>query len=71
VQGGSEEEEEAAAAAPATTKPGDRVEIHDMTETDLVALRRTIYLTLKSSLDFEEAAHKLMKMTYKPGQEVG
>eukprot|EP00730_Choanoeca_flexa_P019206 TRINITY_DN9375_c0_g1_i1.p1 TRINITY_DN9375_c0_g1~~TRINITY_DN9375_c0_g1_i1.p1 ORF type:complete len:883 (+),score=172.91 TRINITY_DN9375_c0_g1_i1:61-2709(+) len=56
-------------AAPAAAQPGDRVEIHDMTETNLIALRRTIYLTLKSSLDFEEAAHKLLKMTIKPGQE--
>lgn len=44
--------------------------IIDNTETNLVALRRTIYLTIHSSLDFEECAHKLMKMELKPGQEV-
>lgn len=44
-------------------------EIIDNTETNLVALRRTIYLTIHSSLDFEECAHKLMKMELKPGQE--
>ncbi len=44
--------------------------IVDQTETNLVALRRTIYLTLQSSLDFEEAAHKVMKLQLKPGQEV-
>ena len=33
-----------------------------MTEQDLVNLRRTIYLTIMSSLDFEECAHKLMKL---------
>lgn len=44
--------------------------IIDNTETNLVALRRTIYLTINSSLDFEECAHKLMKMQLKPGQEV-
>lgn len=43
--------------------------IIDNTETNLVALRRTIYLTINSSLDFEECAHKLMKMQLKPGQE--
>ncbi|XP_053606485.1 pre-mRNA-splicing factor CWC22 homolog [Plodia interpunctella] len=46
------------------------VTIIDNTETNLVALRRTIYLTINSSLDFEECAHKLMKMELKPGQEV-
>ena len=44
--------------------------IIDSTETNLVALRRTIYLTIQSSLDFEECAHKLVKMQMKPGQEV-
>jgi pre-mRNA-splicing factor CWC22 len=44
--------------------------IIDNTETNLVALRRTIYLTIQSSLDFEESAHKLMKMELKPGQEI-
>lgn len=51
---------------------GDEVktqQIIDNTETNLVALRRTIYLTIHSSLDFEECAHKLMKMELKPGQE--
>lgn len=44
--------------------------IIDNTETNLIALRRTIYLTIHSSLDFEECAHKLMKMQLKPGQEM-
>ncbi|KAK3591689.1 hypothetical protein CHS0354_040617 [Potamilus streckersoni] len=44
--------------------------IVDNTETNLVILRRTIYLTVQSSLDFEECAHKMMKMDLKPGQEV-
>ena len=49
---------------------GEKETIIDNTETNLVALRRTIYLTIQSSLDFEECAHKLMKMELKPGQEV-
>ncbi|KAK0071572.1 hypothetical protein PV326_001098, partial [Microctonus aethiopoides] len=44
--------------------------IVDSTETNLTALRRIIYLTIHSSLDFEECAHKLMKMQLKPGQEI-
>lgn len=44
--------------------------IVDRTETNLVALRKTIYLTIQSSLDFEECAHKLLRMELKPGQEI-
>jgi len=46
-----------------------QLEIKDQTNTDLVNLRRTIYLTIMSSLDFEEACHKLMKIQLPPGQE--
>ena len=46
------------------------MEIVDNTETNLIILRRNIYLTIKSSLNYEECAHKLMKMQLKPGQEV-
>ena len=45
------------------------IEIKDQTNTDLVNLRRTIYLTIMSSLDFEEACHKLMKVKLPAGQE--
>ncbi|KAI8104902.1 hypothetical protein M9435_000079 [Picochlorum sp. BPE23] len=44
--------------------------IHDETGTDLVNLRRTIYLTIMSALDFEEAGHKLLKMGIPEGQEI-
>ncbi|KAK2583002.1 hypothetical protein KPH14_009047 [Odynerus spinipes] len=68
---GSDEEEDSSdedSDAEATeTKEGVIV---DNTETNLTALRRTIYLTIHSSLDFEECAHKLMKMQLKPGQEI-
>ena len=53
------------AAAPATT------EIIDSTEQNLVAFRREVYLTIQSSLDYQEAAHKLLKMNIKPELEVG
>lgn len=43
--------------------------ILDQTETNMIALRRTIYLTIQSSLDFEETVHKLMKLNLKPGHE--
>ena len=43
--------------------------ILDQTETNLIALRRTIYLTIQSSLDYEETVHKLMKLNLKAGHE--
>ncbi|KAL9958544.1 hypothetical protein ACROYT_G035572 [Oculina patagonica] len=49
-------------------KDEQKMEIIDHTETNLVALRRTIYLTIQSSLDYEECAHKLLKMQIKPEQ---
>lgn len=59
--GESSEDEEA--------KEERSLEIKDQTNTDLVNLRRTIYLTIMSSVDFEECCHKLMKVTLPPGQE--
>ncbi len=47
-----------------------KMEIHDKTNTNLITLRKTIYLTIKSSLDFEECCHKLMKLNIQEGQEV-
>ncbi|KAI9886742.1 MAG: pre-mRNA-splicing factor cwc22 [Watsoniomyces obsoletus] len=46
-----------------------KMEIKDQSNTDLVNLRRTIYLTIMSSIDFEECCHKLMKINLPPGQE--
>jgi pre-mRNA-splicing factor CWC22 len=46
------------------------VDVHDHTATNVVNLRRTIYLTIMSALDFEEAVHKLMKIDLGAGQEV-
>ncbi|KZC08173.1 PREDICTED: pre-mRNA-splicing factor CWC22 homolog [Dufourea novaeangliae] len=65
---GDEEESSDEDSSTAVTEGKEDV-IVDNTETNLTALRRTIYLTIHSSLDFEECAHKLMKMQLKPGQE--
>ncbi|EXC36384.1 Pre-mRNA-splicing factor CWC22-like protein [Morus notabilis] len=48
----------------------EEMQIKDETETNLVNLRRTIYLTIMSSVDFEEAGHKLLKIKLEPGQEM-
>lgn len=41
-----------------------------MTETNLVNLRKVIYLTIMNALNYEEAVHKLLKIQIKEGQEV-
>ncbi|XP_037345107.2 pre-mRNA-splicing factor CWC22 homolog [Pungitius pungitius] len=46
----------------------EKVTIYDQTEVNLVAFRRTIYLAIQSSLDFEECAHKLIKMDFPDSQ---
>ncbi|KAJ9565999.1 hypothetical protein OSB04_001965 [Centaurea solstitialis] len=47
-----------------------QMKIRDDTETNVVNLRRTIYLTIMSSVDFEEAGHKLLQIKLQPGQEM-
>ncbi|KAM4626157.1 pre-mRNA-splicing factor CWC22 homolog [Discoglossus pictus] len=46
----------------------EKMTIHDKTEVNLVSFRRTIYLAIQSSLDFEECAHKLIKMDFPDSQ---
>ncbi|KAG6365244.1 hypothetical protein INS49_006853 [Diaporthe citri] len=45
------------------------VEINDQSNADLVNLRRTIYLTLMSSADYEESVHKLLRIQIPMGLE--
>lgn len=45
------------------------LEIKDQSNTDLVNLRRSIYLTIMSSGGFEEACHKLMRINLPVGRE--
>ncbi|KAL6200926.1 hypothetical protein ACLB2K_024641 [Fragaria x ananassa] len=58
----SEEEEE--------EEDQQHMQIRDETDTNLVDLRRTIYLTIMNSLGFEEAGNKLLKIKLEPGQEM-
>lgn len=44
--------------------------IEDQTGTNLVNLRRVIYLTIMNALNYEEAVHKLLKVQIDEGQEV-
>lgn len=50
-------------------KEDKALDIKDQSNADLVNLRRTIYLTIMSSIDPEECAHKLMKVNLPGGQE--
>lgn len=43
--------------------------ILDRTNTDISNLRKTIYLTIQSSIDFEECVHKLLKLDLAESQE--
>ncbi|XP_047917444.2 pre-mRNA-splicing factor CWC22 homolog isoform X1 [Anser cygnoides] len=63
--GSSEEEEE---EDEEEDEDGQKVTVHDKTEINLVSFRRTIYLAIQSSLDFEECAHKLLKMDFPESQ---
>lgn len=44
--------------------------IQDRSEQDLVQFRREVYLTIMSSVDFEECAHKLLKFKLQPGRSL-
>jgi pre-mRNA-splicing factor CWC22 len=44
--------------------------IEDHAETNLVNLRRVIYLTITNALNYEEAVRKLLKVQLKGGEEV-
>jgi len=43
--------------------------VTDLTEGEVIQLRRKIFLTIQSSMEFEEAAHKLMQLRLAPGLE--
>ena len=45
------------------------IEVRDQTNADLVNLRKTIYLTIQSSSSFEDACHRLMKISLPKGME--
>ncbi|XP_074159073.1 pre-mRNA-splicing factor CWC22 homolog [Sminthopsis crassicaudata] len=64
----SSEEDEEEEEEGDEDEEGQKVTIHDKTEINLVSFRRTIYLAIQSSLDFEECAHKLLKMEFPDSQ---
>lgn len=71
-ESGSDEEEEegSGGAAGQQQQQQQGMAITDATDTNLINLRRTIYLSIMSSVDFEECAHKLLKVKLPEGQEM-
>ncbi|XP_042753770.2 uncharacterized protein LOC111877246 [Lactuca sativa] len=68
--GGEDSDDEDESSEEEEEEDEEQMRIRDETETNLVNLRRTIYLTIMSSVDFEEAGHKLLKIKLEPGQEM-
>ena len=65
-----EEDDEDASDSDASEDDGEKaMDIKDQSNTDLVNLRRSIYLTIMSSGGFEEACHKLMRINLPTGRE--
>ncbi|EKM56034.1 uncharacterized protein PHACADRAFT_145057 [Phanerochaete carnosa HHB-10118-sp] len=67
-ESGSEEESEEDSDQEEAVEEKEGIE--DRTETNLVNLRRVIYLTIMNALNYEEAVHKLLKVQLKEGQEI-
>jgi pre-mRNA-splicing factor CWC22 len=68
-EGSDDDGESEASSEDEEDQEQKELDIKDQTNADLVALRRTIYLTLKSSGGFEEAVHKLMRINLPHGLE--
>ncbi|KAF5097590.1 hypothetical protein D0Z00_002348 [Geotrichum galactomycetum] len=66
----SEDEEEPAPTSTTQTSGAEPVVIKDMTNVELVTLRKTIYLTIMSSMSVDEAAHKLFRVVVPEGKEI-
>ncbi|KAF8430490.1 hypothetical protein BGX38DRAFT_1277959 [Terfezia claveryi] len=66
---GDEDEDESSDEDDEEKQEERKLEIQDQSNTNLVNLRKTIYLTIMSSIDFEECCHKLMKITLPEGLE--
>ncbi|CAO2657194.1 Nn.00g033200.m01.CDS01 [Neocucurbitaria sp. VM-36] len=66
---GSDEDDTDASSEDEEDEEEKAMDIKDQTNADLVNLRRTIYLTIKSSGGFEECCHKLMRINLPHGLE--
>jgi pre-mRNA-splicing factor CWC22 len=67
---GNEEDEEEEDDDAVSSDEEDKSAIHDKTDTNLINFRKIVYLTIMSSLDFEECGHKILKMNMPPDFEI-
>ncbi|ORY02585.1 MIF4G-domain-containing protein [Basidiobolus meristosporus CBS 931.73] len=65
-----DDSDESGSEAEDSKGPADKMNIHDQTNTNIINLRRTIYLTIMSSVEFQECVHKLMKLNIQDGQQI-
>jgi pre-mRNA-splicing factor CWC22 len=68
-EGNEEREEGALTVMEGGDGTNNNNKILDLTEQDLINLRRQIYLTIMSSVSFEECCHKLVKLNIPAGYE--
>ena len=75
-EGDSEEDEEGTFESPLLASLPkhasavlEKEGIEDRVETNLVNLRRVIYLIIMNALNYEEAVHKLLKVQLKEGRD--
>ncbi|KAI1783410.1 MIF4G-domain-containing protein [Ganoderma leucocontextum] len=71
-EGSSDEEESGSEESESEDEEAvaEKEGIEDRTQTNLINLRRVIYLTIMNALNYEEAVHKLLKVQIKEGQEI-
>lgn len=50
--------------------PEELEQMHDFTEEEKISLRRTIYLTIMNSIDYEDCIHKIVRMNVGVGHEI-
>ncbi|KAG2192604.1 hypothetical protein INT46_004199 [Mucor plumbeus] len=67
---GSSADSESGSEEDSDEEDEQKMEILDQTNIDMIELRRKIYLTVMSSVNFEEACHKLMKIDIPEGHEI-
>ncbi|KAG6332693.1 hypothetical protein ID866_6394, partial [Astraeus odoratus] len=70
ILGEDSEEESGSEESSEEDEVEEQETIEDRTETNLVNLRRMIYLTIMNALNYEEAVHKLLKIQIKEGEEI-
>ncbi|KAI1126685.1 hypothetical protein F5Y10DRAFT_244366 [Nemania abortiva] len=68
-EGSDDDDEDESSEEEEEDEEEKAMEIKDQSNTDLVNLRKVIYLTIQSSIDAEESVHKLLKINLPAGQE--